>query len=277
MIDRAFTKAEARYIPNGAGSHRRHGAPDPHRRPRRLRVPAVPVRRRHAGHAGRPLGLLRPARLRARRPGPRRQRQHAGDVHRRRRGDRARAASAACARSTWRRPLAYLLGVPAPQQSRRAWCASTCCKAAGASRRCRSSGSPTSTASSTRRPRPIDGRERDGRRRGAAGHDVRRGGGGAARADAPAGLRRQRRRLPGELGPARGHAGDRRRERLGPGRHVATATTSSTTASPGCSQHQARANFPFLGANIVDDGDRRSARLGARPSACSPSTASRSA
>ena len=47
-------------------------------------------------------------------------------------------------------------------------------------------------------------------------------------------VRRQRRRLAAELGPARGHAGDRRRERVGPRRHVATATTSSTTASSGC-------------------------------------------
>ena len=85
VIDRAYTKAEARYIPNGAGSDRRHGAPDAHGRPRRLRLPAVPVRRRHARHARRPLGLLRPARLRAGRAEPRRQRQHACDVHRGRR------------------------------------------------------------------------------------------------------------------------------------------------------------------------------------------------
>ena len=65
MIDRAYTKAEARYIPNGPGIDRRHGAPDPHRRPGRLRLPAVPVRRGDPGHAGRAVGVLRPARLRA--------------------------------------------------------------------------------------------------------------------------------------------------------------------------------------------------------------------
>ena len=40
-------------------------------------------------------------------------------------------------------------------------------------------------------------------------------------------------RLARELRAARGHADDRRRERVGPRRHVATATTSSTTASTG--------------------------------------------
>ena len=35
MIDRAFTKAEARYIPNGPSSTTRHGPSDPHGRPRR--------------------------------------------------------------------------------------------------------------------------------------------------------------------------------------------------------------------------------------------------
>ena len=30
VIDRVYTKAEARYIPNGAEQHGRHGAPDPY-------------------------------------------------------------------------------------------------------------------------------------------------------------------------------------------------------------------------------------------------------
>ena len=71
--------------PQRAGQHDRHGPPDPHRRPRRVLVAAVPVRCRHAGHPHRPVGVLRPARLRARRPGPRQQHQHAGDVPGRRR------------------------------------------------------------------------------------------------------------------------------------------------------------------------------------------------
>ena len=51
VIDRAFTKAEARHIPNGPNTTSRHGASDPHRRPGRLRLPALPVRRGDAGHA----------------------------------------------------------------------------------------------------------------------------------------------------------------------------------------------------------------------------------
>ena len=43
---------------------------------------------------------------------------------------------------------------------------------------------------------------------------------GAAGSGADPGRRRQRRRVSGELLAARGPAGDRRRERLGPGRHV---------------------------------------------------------
>ena len=70
VIDRAFTKAEARYIPNGPGTTSRHGPSDPDGRPRGVLVPAVPVRRRDAGHARRAVALLRPARLRPGRPEP---------------------------------------------------------------------------------------------------------------------------------------------------------------------------------------------------------------
>ena len=85
VIDRVFTKAEARYIPNGAELDDRHGPSHADGRPRRVLVPAVPVRRGDAGHADRRIALLRPARLRARRPGSRRERQHARDVPGRRR------------------------------------------------------------------------------------------------------------------------------------------------------------------------------------------------
>ena len=51
MIDRAFTKAEARYIPNGPNSTADMAHPDPHRRSGRLRLPALPVRRGDPGHA----------------------------------------------------------------------------------------------------------------------------------------------------------------------------------------------------------------------------------
>ena len=117
VIDRAFTKAEARYIPNGARQHRRHGAPDPHRRPRRVLLPAVPVRRGDARHADRALGVLRPARLRARRAGP----ATATRTCARRSSPAAtRSSAASCddVRSIDLAPTAaFLLDIPAPQHS----------------------------------------------------------------------------------------------------------------------------------------------------------------
>ena len=109
--------------PERPGLHGRHGAPDAHRRPRRVLLPAVPVRRRDAGHADRALAVLRPARLRAGRAGPRQQHQHAGDVPRRRRG---RSTSGAVkARSIDLAPtLAFLLGIPEPQYSQGRSCCS---------------------------------------------------------------------------------------------------------------------------------------------------------
>ena len=65
--------------------HGRHGLPDADRRPSRVLRDAVRVRRGDARHADRAVALLRPARVRARRPEPGRQHQHAGDVHPRRR------------------------------------------------------------------------------------------------------------------------------------------------------------------------------------------------
>ena len=52
--------------PERAEQHHRHGPSDADGRRGRLRVPAVPVRRGDAGHAGRAVALLRAARLRAR-------------------------------------------------------------------------------------------------------------------------------------------------------------------------------------------------------------------
>ena len=78
--------------------------------------------------------------------------------------------------------------------------------------------------------------------------------------------RRQRRRLAAELGAARGHADDRRRERVGPRRHVATATTSSTTASTRLQRSSARAHFPFLATNIVETATGQRSRRGSQPS-----------
>ena len=126
VIDRTFTKAEARYIPNGPDSTADMAHPDPDRRPRRVLLPALPVRRGDPGHADRPVGVLRPARLRARRPGPRRQRQHARDVPRRRQGTSPRGPSTR-ARSTSRRPSRSCSGSPSRSRARVA-CCSRCVK-----------------------------------------------------------------------------------------------------------------------------------------------------
>ena len=56
-----------------------------------------------------------------------------------------------------------------------------------------------------------------------------------------------------------------------------TATTSSTTASTRLLAAAGRAHFPFLAANIVDDGDRATPPTGSRRRTSSTSTASRSA
>ena len=139
VIDRTYTKAEARYIPNGAKTHGRHVAPDAHGRPRGVLLPAVPVRRRDAGHADRALAVLRPARLRAGRAGPASQHEHARDVPGRRPGDRARRGR----RRAQHRPRADRSRSCSASRSRsraRASCAATCSRTAAATRRSRSSG-----------------------------------------------------------------------------------------------------------------------------------------
>ena len=262
VIDRAYTKAEARYIPNGARQHGRHGAPDPHRRPGRVRLPAVPVRRRDAGHADRALGRSSASTATCRTCRTSRPTPTCG----RRSWPAARPSSAArsttCAASTSRRPP-RTCSASRSRSRARASCGATCSRTATGSRRCRSSGSTTSTASSTRPTTVGD----NGLRSASA---------------APRRWRRcSTRRRPSLPGPTlllaagdnvgasppnsallRGHAGHRRGERLGARRHVASATTSSTTASRGSSQHEARAHFPFLATNIVDAVDRQGARLG---------------
>ena len=149
-----------------------------------------------------------------------RQRQHAGDVPRRRRGDRQGHGQRS--RSIDLAPtIAYLLRHPRAAAQPRAACCSRCSRAASGVTPLSIIGlndfhgqlDPTTMA--------FDGHQR---RRSAAPRSSRRcstrtlarlpGPGAAPR------RRRQRRRLAAELGPARGHAGDRRRERLGPGRDV---------------------------------------------------------
>ena len=108
------------------------------------------------------------------------------------------------------------------------------------------------------------------------GDDVRRGARGAAGAGPAAGRRRQRRRLAAELRAARGHAGDRRRERVGPRRHVVRQPRvrlrrRAAAEAPGAGE------LPVPGDEHRREGDRASRPTGSRRRRCSRSTASRSA
>ena len=123
---------------------------------------------------------------------------------------------------------------------------------------------PVSGRRAHRLPRPtrsddhdIDGTRHLCRRRVAARDDVRRGGRAASRPDRAAGVGRQRRRVTAELGVPRRHAGDRCRERVGTRCHQLRQPRVRLRRRPVCWLQQARANFPFLAANIVDDGHRR--------------------
>ena len=113
VIDRTFTKAEARYIPNGPNSTADMAHPT---RTGVLVVFAYPPcsstpRRRDTD---RPVAVLRPAPLGAGRPGPRGEHRHAGDVHRRRPGHRqGQRGGADDGSGTDPR---VVLGVPEPQQ-----------------------------------------------------------------------------------------------------------------------------------------------------------------
>ena len=228
-------------------------------------VPALPVRRGDPGHARRAVALLRPARLRAGRAGPRRQHQHAGDVPRRRHGHRTRARSRP-GRSTSPRRSRSCSASPS-RSTARAGCCSRSSRAATAY-------TPVIDRRAQRLPRPArpdDARlrrrhQRPRRRCGPTSRRCSTRSGQPARPGPAPGRRRQRRRLAAEL--RRCSRTCRRSTSRTPGAWTPrrTATTSSTTASTGCSPQQARADFPFLATNIVDDRDRRGARPGSRPS-----------
>ena len=72
-----------------------------------------------------------------------------------------------------------------------------------------------------------------------------------SRPGADPGGRRQRRRIAAELGPPRGQAGHRCRERLGPRRHVVRQPRVRLRRDRLQAQ-QAQAHFPFLATNIVE-------------------------
>ena len=102
--------------PQRAGLDGRHVPPDPDRRPRRLQLSALPVRRGDARHARGALRVLRPARLRARTSRTSRPTSTCGPPSWPAAPGSPRAR---CGRGTidLAPTLAFILGVPEPQQS----------------------------------------------------------------------------------------------------------------------------------------------------------------
>ena len=261
MIDRAFTKAEARYIPNGPGSTADMAHPT---RTGDLVVFAYPP---YQFDAETPGTLVAPSHFFGQHgyvPDVQnlgRERQHAGDVPRRRRRRSPRARSTASddrPRADARLPARHPRAAAEPGQ--------------GAARR-------RSRAAARYKPISIIGLNDfhgqldpttltfDGT------HHAR----SAARRSLRRCSTRSWRRCPARRcssPPATTSAPRRRTRRCcrtcrrstsrtrGAWTRRRTATTSSTTASRGCSQHQARAHFPFLATNIVDDRDRPGAAVG---------------
>ena len=267
VIDRAFTKAEARYIPNGAEQHGRHGPPDADRRPGRVLLPAVPVRRGDAGHADR--AARSSSASTATCPDVQdlaAQHQHAGDVPGRRPGDRARARSTACARSTSRRRSRSCSASPS-RSTARARCCSTSSRAATAYKPISIVGlndfhgqlDPTTHRRSTASTRRVGGARATSRRcstRSSRRCPARRCCWPAATTSAP---RRRTRRCSRtcrrSTSRTRGASTPRR-----------TATTSSTTASTRLLKHAGAGELPVPGDEHRRDGDRRGARRGCTPS-----------
>ncbi len=215
MIDRAYTKAEARYIPNGPGTTVDMAHPT---RTGDLVVFAYPPYQFDAETPG--TLVARSAFFGQHGYVPDVQVQNA-NVNMRATfiasGDAIRPGVVAKGLRTidLAPTLAYLLGVPEPQQSEGE------VQARPAPRRRPANG--RAVRRSHRLPRPAradvaDDRrtKRARRRRVAARDDVRRGSSSALGELVPVRVGRQRRCFTGELGPARGQAGDRRGERLGP-------------------------------------------------------------
>ena len=236
MIDRALHQGRGAPDPERRGRHGRHGAPDAHGRPRGLLRAAVPVRRGDAGHADRPLGLLRPARLRARRAGPR----HATRTC----APRSSPAGPRIRRGIARRRAQHRPRADGGLPARRPGAASTARASCGATcSRTRAQLHAAVDHRAQRLPRPAradhascstGSTSRVGGAR-AAGDAVRRGGRRAAGAGAAAGRRRQRRRLAAQLGAARRPCRPSTWRTPGGSTPRAWATTSSTSASSACS------------------------------------------
>ena len=262
MIDRAYTKAEARYIPNGPNSTADMAHPT---RTGDLVVFSYPPYQFDAATPG--TLIARSAFFGQHGYVPdvqdlQVQHEHARHVPRRRPGDRARRGRRRAQRSTSRRR---------PRSCSASRSRSTARASSGAT--CSTTGDDYTPISivglndfhGQLEPSHDDLRQRlatcrSAARRSSPRCSTRR----RAALPGPTLLlagRRQRRRLAAELGAARGHADDRRRERVGARRDERSATTSSTTASARILKHEARANFPFLSANIVETRDRQAAGL----------------
>ena len=256
VIDRAFTKAEARYIPNGPGSTADMAHPT---RTGDLVVFAYP-----------------PYQFDAATPGTLVARSHffgqhgyvpdvqdlAANVNMRATflagGEASPRARSTAPRTIDLAPtIAYILGIPEPQQSQ------------GAVRLDllqgrRAAAQPMLDRRADRLPRPARADDDNDRRQATCRSAVRRSW--------PRCSTRSRRTLPApglllasgdNVGASPANSGLLRTCRRSTSRTRGastpprTATTSSTTASTGCSSTRRARNFPFLGANIVDDDDRQ--------------------
>ena len=236
-IDRVFTKAEARDIPNG---------PDAPPTWRTRRAPATwscsPTRRTSSTRRRRArscslVALLRAARLRARRAGPRDNINMratfiaGGDGHRQGPGH-------GCARSTSRRRSRTSAASPSRSTARAACSLDMLQGRHRRASRSRSSASTTSTASSTRRRSPY---RRHQRHRSAGPLTSRRCSTRMSAAfPRPALLLAAATTsvLAAELGTARGHAGDRCRERVGPRRDLVRQPRVRLRRRRGCSRNR---------------------------------------
>ena len=259
---------------------RRHGPSDPDRRPRRVRLPALPVRRRDAGHADRAV-----ARSSASTATCRTSRTSRDNINMRATfiaGGPGIAKGEVTARTIDLAPDARATSSasPSPQQSQGRVLTEIAQGRQLESSRSRSSASTTSTASSSPTTLVVDnGINVPGRRRrrswrrcstrssptlpGAGLHPGR-----VATTSAP---------RPPNSGPARRHADDRRRERVGPRRHVARQPRVRLRRRPAQGPH--RSGRTSRSSRRTSSRRRRaSSRRGStRRRSCSRSTASRSA
>ena len=273
VIDRAYTRAESRYIPNGPGSTADMAHPT---RTGDLVAFSYPP---YQFDAETPGTLIAPSKFFG-------QHGYVPDVQDLDSNTNMRATFIAGgkgvdrgsvkARSIDLAPtLAYMLGIPEPQYSQGKVLLSMVKGTGGVK--------PVSTRRAQRLPRPAQ-RDHDhhrrpddpGRRCRRARHVVRRGPRPPAAARPDPGRRGQRRRVAAELGPARGRPDHPGRERLGAGRHVVRQPRvrlrgAAAPDPPG--QRDTSRSWPSTSSRPRPASRRR----GSAPRRSSTSTASRSA